>query len=128
MVTPVIGTIGEKVDLLIRRGATFGPFWIELVDENNIPINLTGCVAAGSIRKNIDDVDPAARFTVDYDAVNGKISYMLNKTDTLTMAYGITLKDPTGKHFWDFEIIWSDGTTSPLMYGDVTVFREITRE
>ena len=125
---PVIGTIGDKVDLLIRQGATFGPYWVEMQDENGAPIDLTGCVVSASMRKNIDDAIPTAEFTIGYDYLAGKFSYSLSKIVTAGITPGSTLKDPLGKYFWDCEITWADNTSSPLLYGDVTVFREITRE
>lgn len=128
MATPVIGTIGDKVDLLIRQGATFGPFWVELTDEAGAPIDITGCVVKASMRKAIDDIEPTAEFAIGYDYLAGKFSYMLAKTVTSGLVPGATLKDPVGKYLWDLEITWADTSTSPLMYGDVTVFREITRE
>lgn len=125
---PVIGTIGDKVDLLIRQGATFGPYWIEIVDEAGAPIDLTGCVVKASMRKEIGDAVPAAEFTIGYNALEGKFSYMLTKAVTSALVAGATVKDPVGKNFWDCEITWLDGSVSPICYGDATVFREITRE
>lgn len=124
---PVIGTIGDKVDLLIRQGATFGPYWVEMQDENGAAIDLTGCVVNASMRKSIDDAEPTAEFTITYDYLAGKFAYGLSKAITSAITAGTTLKDPVGKYLWDCEITWADSTTSPLMYGDVTVFREITK-
>lgn len=128
MATPVIGKIGEKLDLLIRQGATFGPYKVHLATAT-APVDLTGCVIKGSIRKEIADVTPVATLDIVItDAVNGDFTYGLTVAKTVGLAAGATLKDPVGKHFWDMEITWVGGAVDPLFYGDVTVFREITRE
>ena len=128
MATPVIGTIGDKVDLLIRQGATFGPYTVELATSSG-PIDLTGCLIKGSIRKQPSDVSPVT--TIDINVVEpllGKFTYGLTADKTTAIPAGATLKDPEGKYFWDLEITWVGGSIKALFYGDVTVFREITRE
>ena len=37
-----LGYIGERLDLLIRQGATFGPFDVTLANPDKTPVNLTG--------------------------------------------------------------------------------------
>jgi len=125
---PVIGTIGDKVDLLIRQGATFGPYWIQIQDEDGVIIDLTGASVKASLRKDIGDATPAAVFDINYSPTQGKFSYALTSVQTTVLAAGKTIKDPVGKYFWDAEITWPDSSVAPVAYGDVTVFREITRE
>ncbi len=37
-----LGYIGERLDLLIRQGATFGPFDVTLANPDKTPVDLTG--------------------------------------------------------------------------------------
>ena len=124
---PVIGNIGEKLDLLIKQGSTFGPFEVILSDPLGAPINLTGSSIQAQIRKRPSDTLPIASFDIIIEALNGKFFYSLTDTITGGILAGDTLKDPMSKYFWDMEIHWSNGKIQPLYYGDVTIFREITR-
>lgn len=123
------GNIGEKFNLTIRQGATFGPLLFAMTDADNVPIDLTGAVIRGQIRKNVNDVTPTATLVCAItDAPNGKYEVSLSAAVTAAIKCGKDLTSVDSKYVWDLELLGSDGVTViPLYYGTVSVFREITR-
>lgn len=123
-----LGYIGEKLDLLIRQGATLGPFNVTLTNPNNTPVNLTNAVLRAHLRKKALDVVKVAQFDVTItDAVAGKFQFGLTDDATAVITAGETLKDVASVYVWDMELEDALGRVTPLYYGDCKVFREVTR-
>ena len=125
----LIGSKGDELDILIRQGATFGPVVSTLKDENETPINLTGAIIRGQIRKSPNDTVRAA---VEYecvitDAVNGVFQWGLSYDKTVTLVAGASENDPQSQYAYDLEIEYSNGRIDPLIYGVAKVFREVTK-
>lgn len=127
MAAPVLGSIGEELDLLIRQGATFGPHTLSMKNPNNTPVDLTGVTFRGKIRKD-------SKSTISYpitfeviDAAGGVVRMSMTDEETAVIPAGPLLTHADSKYVWDAEMEDSLGSVIPLYYGKVSVFREITR-
>ncbi len=128
MTTPTIGYIGERLDLLIRQGATLGPFACTLTNPDGSPVNLAGATIRGQIRKKPADTTVVASLAVNVlDAVNGLYSFALDAATTATIVAGLDVTKPESLYVWDMELADSLGRVIPLHWGDVRVHREVTR-
>lgn len=124
---PTIGNIGERLDLLIRQGATFGPFTATMENPDGSPVDLTGATIRGQIRKKPGDTAVAAQIEVvsDYDAT-GVYSFGLAETVTRAITCGASIDLPASLYVWDLELVQGAQVT-PLYWGEVRVHREVTR-
>lgn len=128
MVTPVLGSIGTQLNLLIKQGSTLGPFEVTLTNPDTTPIVLSGCQIRGQIRKKALDPVVVAALTVTsaYDGT-GTFAFGMPAAETTALPAGELLTDPISHAVWDMELQDSTGRITPLYYGAVTVFREVTR-
>lgn len=127
MAAPILGSIGEELDLLIRQGATFGPYTLTMRNPDTTPVDLTGMLFRGKIRKDSKStVSYPITFTV-LDAVNGVVQMSISDEDTTSIPAGPNLSHADSKYVWDAEMEDSLGSVLPLYYGKVSVFREITK-
>lgn len=127
MPTPSIGSYGGALDLKIRQGATFRAT-ITLQNPDLSPINLTGCTIRGQIRKlALDTAITATLDVVIISAPAGQISIGLTDTVTAAIPAGEQLNAAASKYVWDLEMLDAASNVVPLLYGNVTVFREVTR-
>jgi hypothetical protein len=125
-----LGSIGVKLDLLIKQGSTFGPHKFTLTNPDGTLLDLTGCIVRAHIRKKASDTAIVCALdtpvTVSVTPI-GEFNLGASKTVTGAITAGDTLKDPASKYVWDCDLEDSTGRSTPLYYGDVTVFREVTR-
>jgi hypothetical protein len=125
-----VGSKGGNLDLLIRQGATLGPNVTQIKDRAGAAIDITGATIRSEIRKTPDAivVDATAVCTIT-DAVNGTFTWSFTAAETkLLDADPLDEQQPLSKYVWDMEIQYATGRIQPLMYGDVRVFREVTKE
>lgn len=132
MAAPIIGTKGAQLDLLIRQGATFGPIRTTIRNSlTNLPVNLTGHTVRGQIRKTAASTlqdGASAEFRIE-DAERGIVSFWFNAEATRALqADSISEDAPASQYVWDMEMESPSGFVQPLMYGNVKVFREVTKE
>lgn len=115
---PTIGNRGARLDLLIKKGTTLGPFPVAMRSGSGVPIDITGCVIRGRVAK----AHGAARnypFTVVItDATAGKFAFSIPPDVTATIPSGSKSSDPQSLYVWDMEIQYLDGTVKPLFYGE----------
>lgn len=127
---PVIGTKGQEVDLLIRQGSTFGPVACRLTNPDSTPMNLTGATIRAQIRKTASAAAStgAAAVCVITNALNGEFTYEFTvASTTLLVADEVSEEAPASIYTWDMELEDSTGRVTPLVYGKVNVFREVTK-
>lgn len=124
-----VGFRGERLDLLVRQGATLGPHVVTLTNPDNTPVNLTGCIIQGQVRKNaLDTGAPVATFVINYiDLLLGKFSFEIPHTITALIPAGEFQKDDESQYQWDMELLDSQNRIIPLYYGNFENFREVTR-
>ncbi len=126
--TAQIGYIGERLDLLIRQGATLGPFICTLTNPDATPVNLTGATIRGQIRKQPSDTAVVANLSVMVmDAAGGQYSFALDAATTAGIVAGADITKPESVYAWDMELQDSLGRVIPLYWGTVRVHREVTR-
>lgn len=126
--TKVIGNIGDRLDLRIRQGADFGPVRSTIHNPDGTPMDLTGCIVRGMVKKKPSDTVPAATFEASItDALAGKFAFWLPNTVTYTLKAGAKIDSPESAYVWDFEMVDSLGRVLPVFYGDALVQREVTR-
>lgn len=123
-----IGSLGEKLDLVIRQGASFGPYQVTVKNPDDTPVDLTGQIIEGQIRRNALDATAAATFTVSVvDAAAGEFSFELTSADTAALVAGETLDSVASRYVWDMDMRDPGNRVVPLFYGECKVFREVSR-
>ena len=124
-----IGSIGERLDIILRQGSTLGPFIVTLTDSNGTPIDLTGATITGQVRKNaLDTGSPVATFDIVYiNRVAGQFSFGMAKATTVAIPAGEYQQDEASQYKWDMELTDSLTRCIPLYYGNFENFREVTR-
>lgn len=129
MATPTVGSIGTKLNLLIKQGSTFGPHTVTVTDAGGDPLDLTGADVRAQLRRHALDVDVVAAFDVALaaDPTTGAFTFGLSDEATAAIVTGELPEKPASKFVWDLEVEVG-GTVMPVFYGDVTVFREVTRD
>jgi hypothetical protein len=92
--------------------------------EYNQPINLTGVSAALQVRESIDSESVLLELT----SFNGGIVIdPTNSTITIYMSAAASSILSWDKGVYSLELTFMDGTVLPLLEGNVTVLKEITR-
>jgi hypothetical protein len=117
------GSIGVQLDLTVRAGDTLGPF-VVTIDDEGVPINLTGCTFDAAVSKlNTDDGVLPITVTVT-DAPNGKC--VIKAADTQN------LDDDSSNFFnaqiaysWYFKMTDTAGTKRTYLFGYVKVAAEL---
>ena len=127
----LIGTKGAELDILIRQGATFGPVASVLTNPDTSPVNLTGCVFRGQVRKTASDAlstGCAITFTIT-NASAGQFTWEITDEVTTTLTADATSESgPNSQYVWDMEMQDASGRVIPLAYGKAQVFREVTKD
>ncbi len=125
--TNVIGSIGERLDLLIRQGGTFGKFNVVLQNPDGSFVDLTGSVIRAKLKKNALDAPTVYDFNISMvDPVNGEFEFWLTDEQTAALPAGDSINSPQSKYVWDLEIEDVQGAVLPVYYGNAKVFREVT--
>lgn len=126
--TPSIGSFGDRLDLNIKQGSTFGPMEVTATNPDGSAMDLTACTVRGQIRKKALDTELVASFTCTItDAEEGRFSFTLSDETTADIEAGELPSLPASKYVYDMELADSQGNVIPLLYGNVTVLREVTR-
>lgn len=124
---PSIGSYGAQLDLKIKQGSTFAPS-LGLKNPDGTPVDLTNCMLRGQIRKKALDVSIVVALTFEIlDAAAGSARMSLTDEQTAAITAGETTTTGASKYVYDVEMEDSQGAVRPLLYGAVTVFREVTR-
>jgi hypothetical protein len=128
MATPQIGMIGEELDLLIRQGATFGPFRLTLRNPDGTPVLLTDAVFRGQIRKLPSSPTIEGSFTFNITSpLDGQVEFEVDALTTSAIAAGLESEDPDSMYFYDMEYVNEENRVLPLLHGKVQLFREVTK-
>lgn len=121
-----IGSIGTRIDLLIKQGGTFGPHEVTLKNPDGSPVNLTGCTFAGSVKRKPKDTAGVPFAFGVLDAAGGKFTFGMADEATATIQAGDLITDLASKYVHDINMTDALGQVQPLFYGDVKVFRRVT--
>lgn len=105
----------SKVNLIVDQGTNFNTI-IELTDENNDPLNVTGYSASGQIRKHPGS-NTAVSFTTNLS--NGYL--------TISLSHAQTSNIVPGRYSYDVELTDASNVRIRIIEGIVTVTPEVTR-
>lgn len=96
-------------------------------NPDGTPVDLTGCLIRGMIRKTPSSAAVLLNITVTsaYDAT-GAYSFGLTDEQTATLTAGTDINRPESLYVWDLEMLDSTGQIIPLYWGDVHVHRRVT--
>ena len=121
-----VSNIGPQIDLTLRQGADFGPMTLTFT-AGGAPVDLTGCTLAAQLRKTALGAAHAS-FEVDVtDPTNGVATLSMESGLTRGLSAGETMDDPKSQYVWDLKLLDSLGRVSTPLWGNVTVFRLVTR-
>ncbi len=109
--------MATKINLIIDQGASFETT-LNLTDDNDNAVNLTGYTGAGQIRKHYTS-STATSFSVTLGGANGTLTIGLSANSTANLA--------SGRYVYDIEVTDSSGIVSRLFEGIVTVTPQVTR-
>lgn len=107
--------MSAKIHLLVEQGATFSTN-IDLVDQNDLPLNLTTYTGASQLRKTYTSNNFVA-FTVTTG--NGFVNLALSATQTANIE--------AGRYVYDVEVTDTIAVVSRIVEGIVTVTPNVTR-
>ena len=126
---PQLGTKGAELDLLIRQGATLGPFNMKVLTADGNDVDLTSAVFRAEIRRTVESPALAGvtfTFTIT-TPLEGIVDWEVDADSTTELIAGESETDTESQYVWDMEVELSDGRVLPLLYGKVSVFREVTK-
>lgn len=104
-----------KANLVVDQGTTFASS-IELLDQNDEAVDVTGYSARGQIRKHFSSTNSVS-FTTGLS--NGSLVISLTANQTANII--------SGRYVYDVELVDSTGTVIRILEGIVTVTPEVTR-
>jgi hypothetical protein len=112
--------VAAKRDIEIIRGDDYAHL-LTFVDENHVPLDLTGYTGAAQIRRDPAAVGtPEATFTVTFpNPIDGEV--LLTLTDAQTTA----LPAVKCTYSWDLELTIT-GQTTTLIGGKVSIVQDVT--
>lgn len=128
MSTATLGHAGERLNLLIRQGATFEAE-VTLANPDASAVDLTGATVRAQVRrKALDAGSPLATFTVAVtDAPGGVFTFSLSAAQTAALTAGEDPAAAESRAVWDMELEDAAGRITPVFQGQVTIHREVTR-
>lgn len=122
----------NKYNLTMWQGSTFG-LSITVKDANNAVQNLTSYTAKMQIRPSYDsgtvtETLTSANSEITITANTGTVNLSLAAARTANISVDMTNgKPPRSSFVYDLELIDSGNIVSKILYGDVTVYGEVTR-
>ena len=125
-------TDGNKYNLTMWQGATFG-LNITVQLANGATQNLTSYSARMQMRPSyssgtVTETLTSANGEITIDAPTGNVALQLAASRTANIAVDMNNgKPPKSTYVYDLELIDGSNNVSKLLYGDVTVYGEVTR-
>jgi len=122
----------NKYNLEIWQGATFA-MTITVKDANNAVQNLTNYTARMQLRTSYDAAAATESLTTSNGEISiigaeGNLTLILAATRTANIPVDLTNgKPPKTTYVYDLELVDAANNVSKLLYGDVSVYGEVTR-
>lgn len=122
----------NKYNLTMWQGATFG-LAITVKDANNEVQNLTSYSARMQMRPSytsgsVTETLTSANGEITITAASGEVALQLDAARTANINVDLSNgKPPKSMYVYDLELIDGSNNVSKLLYGDVTVYGEVTR-
>lgn len=129
MTLPKVTTLGERLDLELHQGASLLPVRHTLLNPNGTPVDLTGAVVRGQIRRKALDVAIVVSFNTRVAPVptEGWYEFSLSDEQTQAITCGDKLTDPASLYEWDMEVEDALGDVRCTFYGTLRVKAGTTR-
>lgn len=107
-------------DITIEQGSDF-TLGLALKKGHGEPVDLTGVVATAQIRKNIEDTDAIADFTIIFDdnRSTGKLTLFIPASTTEELDF------VNGE--WDLKFAYENSATKRIMRGRAIFSKAVTR-
>lgn len=106
-----------KANLIIDQGSTYSTI-LNLTNDDDIAIDLTGYTGAAQIRKHYTS-SANTPFTVTIAPIDGSVSLSLTANQTTNLL--------AGRYVYDVELTNAQGVVSRVVEGIVTVTPQVTR-
>lgn len=106
-----------KANLIIDQGSTYSTI-LNLTDDDDAVINLTGYVGTAQIRKHYTS-SANTPFTVTISPLDGTVALSLTANQTSNLV--------AGRYVYDVELTNASGIVSRVVEGIVTVTPQVTR-
>jgi len=124
---------GSQYDLSMQQGSTF-ELMLTVKDSTGNTKNLTEYSAAMQIRSNyqtsvVTESLNTGSGEITISPNNGRINISLSaaRTANIRVDMAMNKKPPRSVYVYDLELTDNEGKVSKLLYGDVTVYGEVTR-
>lgn len=117
------------LDIDIFQGANF-VLPLELTDDNDDPVSLSGATVRGKVKNDLDDVAAIFSFTGTVtDGPNGECELTLTAAQTAAWVAPANeaKKLKATKYRWDMEVEFSDGFVQRVLQGVCLVWPEVTK-
>ena len=125
--------LGSQYDITMQQGSTF-ELYLTVKDASGNIKNLTDYSAAMQIRTAYSATTPTESLSSDSGEItiapsSGKINISLSAARTAAIKVDLTSnkKPPRSLYVYDLELTDNDSKVSKLLYGDITVYGEVTR-
>ena len=106
-----------KANLIIDQGTTYSTS-IDIADDNDMPIDLTGYTGSAQIRKHYSSSN-STPFSVSIDSADGVVTLSLTSTQTGSLT--------AGRYVYDVELTNTSNVVSRIVEGIVTITPQVTR-
>lgn len=124
-----LGNGGERWELLVKQGDDFGPFIATMVNPDGSPVDLTGCMIAGGVKKSVADVAYVTTFDVTItNPTAGVYQFGLGnaKTAAAILKAGPSENDTASLYVADLKLTDSTGRKQTLYDGPMRVKASVT--
>lgn len=108
--------MATKANIVIDQGTTFSTT-INLTDDDDAPINLTGYLGRSKMKKHYSSSN-SHTFTVSLGGNTGVLTLSLSATQTSNIV--------PGRYVYDVELVDPSNVVSRIVEGIVTVTPEVT--
>jgi hypothetical protein len=121
-----------KAEMIIEQGCDFGPYICTFNNEDETPMDLTGCVVSGTIRETINSNSPYAHFVcsvLDQTANPGGFSIYIpaEKIPPTLILNGIGSDKSELVYTYSFRIRDSGGRPRGLIRGNARIVGQADR-
>ena len=111
--------MGAYTDLTIDQGADFETTF-DLVADDGTPVDITGYIFTGQIRKSYYSTNPTANLVITIlNSVNGNTKISLGSSNTANII--------SGRYVYDIKMKDSMNVTTRVVEGIVTITPQVTR-
>jgi hypothetical protein len=124
-----ISTLGERLDLELHQGASLLPVRHTLNNPDNTPVDLTGYLVRGQIRKTALATTVVADFACTFASPRtlGWYEFSLTDEQTAAITCGPKITDPDSLYEYDIELEDAAGNVRCTLWGLVRVKAGATR-